>query len=128
MPELPDVQLYLEALEERLSGEQIVAWELRNPFLVRSYEPRLDEVLPCRILEFSRIGKRIVWHLEGDLYFLFHLMIAGRFHWRKAGHQTAQEIRSAGFAFRRTRHTHGNGGRQQKTGIPAHRKWKERSG
>ena len=85
MPELPDIQLYLEALAELLAGETITGHELRSPFLVRTPEPSLDAVLPCRVHGFSRIGKRIVWQLDGNHYLVFHLMIAGRYHWRKPG-------------------------------------------
>ena len=85
MPELPDVQLYVNALTDHVAGERIEAFELRSPFLLRSYEPRLEEVVPRTVTGFSRIGKRIVWHLEGDVFLIFHLMIAGRYHWRKAG-------------------------------------------
>ena len=91
MPELPDVQLYLNALTEQLAGKRIEGFELRSPFLLRSYEPRLEEVLPRAVSEFSRIGKRIVWHLEEDLFFVFHLMVAGRYHWRKAGSRPSKK-------------------------------------
>ena len=91
MPELPDVQLYVNALTEKLAGERIEGFELRSPFLLRSYEPRLDEILPRVVVGFSRIGKRIVWELEEELFFVFHLMIAGRYHWRKAGSRPSKK-------------------------------------
>jgi len=82
MPELPDISLYLEALERFVVGHTIERITIRSPFLVRSVEPDVFAGEGRRVQGVSRIGKRIVWDLGEDLYFVFHLMIAGRFHWK----------------------------------------------
>ena len=83
MPELPDIVVYIEALS-RTIGDRIVGdVQLRSPFVVRSFEPDLREIIGKRVLGFRRLAKRIVWELQDDLFIVFHLMIAGRFHWRQ---------------------------------------------
>jgi formamidopyrimidine-DNA glycosylase len=81
VPELPDILLYLHALEPRIVGRRIEAIELGSPFLLRSVEPRLDEAVGRTIEGLRRLGKRIAFELEGGLFLVFHLMIAGRFKW-----------------------------------------------
>jgi formamidopyrimidine-DNA glycosylase len=85
MPELPDVDLYVHALRARLVGQTIRAIRLATPFLLRSVEPPLSSAEGTRVLDVSRLGKRIVVALEGDLFLVIHLMIAGRFRWKPAG-------------------------------------------
>ena len=79
MPELPDVLAYLTGLQRQIGGRRIDAIQLRSPFLVRTFEPKLDTAVGRRIGGFRRLGKRIVWALEDDLFLVIHLMIAGRF-------------------------------------------------
>jgi formamidopyrimidine-DNA glycosylase len=81
VPELPDILLYLHALEPRVVGRRIDAIELGSPFLLRSVEPRLDAVTGRTVEGLRRLGKRIVFGLEGGLFLVVHLMIAGRFKW-----------------------------------------------
>jgi len=85
MPELPDVEIYVEALRRRVRGSALRAVRLQNPFLLRSVEPPLAEAGGRTVTGVRRLGKRIVFALEGDLFLVLHLMIAGRLHWRKAG-------------------------------------------
>jgi formamidopyrimidine-DNA glycosylase len=85
MPELPDITLYLSALEPRVVGSRIDRARLANPFLLRSVEPPLSAVEGQHVRALRRLGKRIVFELESDLYLVFHLMIAGRFRWKPAG-------------------------------------------
>jgi formamidopyrimidine-DNA glycosylase len=85
MPELPDVDLYVHALRARIVGQTIRAIRLATPFLLRSVEPPLSSAEGTRVLDVSRLGKRIVVALEGDLFLVIHLMIAGRFRWKPAG-------------------------------------------
>ncbi|MDA7980020.1 MAG: hypothetical protein MPJ50_14720 [Pirellulales bacterium] len=80
MPELPDVTLYVEALQRRIVGKPLKRVSIRSPFLVRSVAPDVFSAEGCCVDDVFRIGKRIVWKFEGDLYLVFHLMIAGRFH------------------------------------------------
>ena len=82
MPELPDVVVYLEALERHVLGRRLERVRLASPFLVRSIAPPISAAEGRRVVGLSRLGKRIVWRLEGDLFLVFHLMIAGRFRWR----------------------------------------------
>jgi formamidopyrimidine-DNA glycosylase len=81
MPELPDVTAYIESLEARIKGARLQKLYLFNPFLLRTAVPPIGEIAGKKVLGLSRIGKRIVLALEGELYLVLHLMIAGRLHW-----------------------------------------------
>jgi len=81
VPELPDVTVYIESLEARIQGARLEKIVLFNPFLLRTAVPPIAEASGKRIVGVSRIGKRIVFSLEGDLHLVLHLMIAGRLHW-----------------------------------------------
>jgi formamidopyrimidine-DNA glycosylase len=81
MPELPDIVVYVESLRRLLVGQTIDKLIIRSPFMLRTFEPSIDMVTGRKIVDFDRCGKRVVWCLEGQLYLVFHLMIAGRFHW-----------------------------------------------
>jgi formamidopyrimidine-DNA glycosylase len=81
VPELPDVTVYLEALTQRLQGCELQSIVLKNPFLLRTAQPPLEECIGRRVLELRRLGKRIAIGLSGDLWLVLHLMIAGRLHW-----------------------------------------------
>lgn len=81
MPELPDVTVYIEALRQRIGGARLEKVRLFNPFLLRTAVPPIGEAEGKRVVEMSRIGKRIVIGLEGELHLVLHLMIAGRLHW-----------------------------------------------
>ncbi|HEV3008278.1 MAG TPA: DNA-formamidopyrimidine glycosylase family protein [Burkholderiales bacterium] len=81
MPELPDVTAYIESLEARIKGARLEKVVLFNPFLLRTAVPPIAVAAGKRIAGVSRIGKRIVFSLEGDLHLVLHLMIAGRLHW-----------------------------------------------
>jgi formamidopyrimidine-DNA glycosylase len=82
VPELPDVAIYLEHLEQRLLGKTLAGVRLASPFLLRSVDPPISAVAGRRVIGFRRIGKRLVFVLEGDLFVVLHLMIAGRLHWK----------------------------------------------
>ena len=90
MPEFPDVTVYIESLEARIQATRLQKIQLFNPFLLRTAVPPISEVLGKKVLRLSRIGKRIVISLEGDLHLVLHLMIAGRLHWdeKRAGRKT----------------------------------------
>jgi formamidopyrimidine-DNA glycosylase len=85
MPELPDIVAYIEALQSRVIGQAIQNILVSSPFLVRSFDPPLSEATGKKILSLRRLGKRIVFELEDDLFLVFHLMIAGRLYWRDKG-------------------------------------------
>jgi formamidopyrimidine-DNA glycosylase len=85
MPELPDILLYLHALRPRVVGRQLQRVRLVSPFLLRSVDPPLTAIERRTIVDLHRLGKRVVFEAEGELFLVFHLMIAGRFRWKPAG-------------------------------------------
>jgi formamidopyrimidine-DNA glycosylase len=85
MPELPDILAYKKALESRIVGRRLERVRLRSPFLLRTAEPPIAEAEGRRVTGIRRIGKRIALALEGDLFLVFHLMIAGRLQWKPQG-------------------------------------------
>ena len=99
MPELPDIELYRHALRSRLEGRTLERVRLASPFLVRSVSPRPDEAIGREVVGLRRLGKRIVWAFAGDLFFVIHLMIAGRFQWKKPGEKIPGRIGLAAFDF-----------------------------
>lgn len=82
MPELPDIDLYVEKIDARVRDRKLDAIRVGNPFLVRSFDPPLDEVHGKRVTSLRRVGKRIAIGFENDLWLVLHLMVAGRLHWR----------------------------------------------
>ncbi|HLX74738.1 MAG TPA: DNA-formamidopyrimidine glycosylase family protein [Terriglobales bacterium] len=99
MPELPDIAAYITALEPRIVGEAIDKIRLASPFLLRTAQPPLSAVEGRRVRELRRIGKRIAIGVEGDLWLVLHLMIAGRLHWRPPGAKLAGRQSLAAFDF-----------------------------
>ena len=85
MPELPDVTVYLEALETRVRGKRLERVRVLNPFLLRTADPPISSIEDKTVTDLLRVGKRIVLELEGDLFLVVHLMIAGRLHWIDKG-------------------------------------------
>jgi formamidopyrimidine-DNA glycosylase len=85
VPELPDVTLYVERLAAHLVAQRITAFRLPKPFLVRTFDPPLSAAVGLGIVGFSRLGKRIVCELTGEVFLVLHLMIAGRLHLRELG-------------------------------------------
>ncbi len=84
MPELPDITVYCEALEQRIVGRRLGHIRLNSPFLLRTAEPPLDAVAGANVTAVRRIGKRIAIGFDNDVWLILHLMIAGRLHWREA--------------------------------------------
>jgi formamidopyrimidine-DNA glycosylase len=99
MPELPDIVVYLEALEKRIVGNRIEAIRVASPSLLRSAVPPLHAAEGKQVLQLRRMGKRICVGLEGDLWLVLHLMIAGRLHWRERGAKLARPRGLAAFDF-----------------------------
>src|SRR5689334_19732023 len=87
MPELPDVTVYIEALDARVLGKRLERVKLMNPFILRTAVPPISSAEGKRVSEIRRIGKRIVFVLEGPLYLVLHLMIAGRLRWVQPGNR-----------------------------------------
>ncbi len=99
MPELPDITAYIHALQARIVGQPIQKIRLASPFLLRSVEPRIEAAEGRCVRELRRIGKRIAISLEGDLWLVLHLMIAGRLHWKQAGAKLSGRQNLAAFDF-----------------------------
>ena len=99
MPELPDVTVYLEALAARVGGARLERIRLANPFVLRSVDPGPAEAVGRTVTGVRRLGKRIVIALEGEIFVLIHLMIAGRLHWKEVGAKLPGKIGLAAFDF-----------------------------
>ena len=99
MPELPDIVLYLEALAPRVLNQPLERVRIGNPFLVRTPTPPLSEAERRRVIGLHRMGKRIVFVMEGDLFLVLHLMIAGRLRWREQGAALPGKAGLAAFDF-----------------------------
>jgi len=99
MPELPDIQAYISALEERVVGQRLERVRLNSAFLLRTAQPPLESVDGSVVRELRRVGKRIVLGLDKDLWLVLHLMIAGRLHWRPVGAKLAGRQTLAAFDF-----------------------------
>jgi formamidopyrimidine-DNA glycosylase len=84
MPELPDVVAYLTALQPRVLGKPLAGIRFGSPFLLRTFDPPITAVVGKKVVGLRRLGKRIVFDLEGDLHLVLHLMIAGRLHWKES--------------------------------------------
>jgi formamidopyrimidine-DNA glycosylase len=99
MPELPDITAYITALRPLVVGEPIEKLRVASPFLLRTVDPPLATVEGKSVRELRRVGKRIAFGLEDDLWLVLHLMIAGRLHWRRAGASVAGRNQLAAFDF-----------------------------
>lgn len=98
MPELPDIELYLHALRPRVLGKRLVRIDVVSPFVLRTFEPSVEAAEGKTIVGVSRMGKRFVFELEGQLCIVVHLMIAGRWRWlEKPGAKWPAKITMAGF-------------------------------
>lgn len=98
MPELPDILAYLEALEKRITGRVLERVHINSPFLLRTAEPPISSIEGKKVVQLRRMGKRICFGFETDLWLVLHLMIAGRLHWRE-GTAKPLKISLAAFAF-----------------------------
>jgi formamidopyrimidine-DNA glycosylase len=99
MPELPDVVVYIESLSSRVAGQPLQGVRLATPFLLRTVDPPLASARGKVVRGFSRLGKRIVFELEDDLFLVLHLMIAGRLRWRPPGEKIPGKVGLAAFDF-----------------------------
>jgi formamidopyrimidine-DNA glycosylase len=99
MPELPDVVVYIEALDKRILGRTLERIRLASPFLLRTISPPLNEVEGRTVQQLRRIGKRIAIGLDEEIWLVLHLMIAGRLHWRQAGVKLPARRALAAFDF-----------------------------
>jgi len=99
VPELPDIVVYLEALERRIVGAKLERIRVVSPSVLRTYAPTIGDVEGHRVVGLRRIGKRIVWHLEDNLFIVIHLMVAGRLRWGDPGAAVPKKVGLAAFDF-----------------------------
>jgi formamidopyrimidine-DNA glycosylase len=99
MPELPDITIYIEALESRTLGKAMTGVRVVSPFVLRSVDPPIQRLIGVPVTGFRRMGKRIVIEFEGDLFLVIHLMIAGRLRWRAPGGTNTRPAPLARFEF-----------------------------
>jgi formamidopyrimidine-DNA glycosylase len=99
MPEYPDIALYLGALQTRIVGHRLEAARVASPFLVRTVDPRPEDLAGRVVTGVDRIGKRLVWAFDGDWFAVLHLMIAGRLRWRERGAVIPARVGLAAFDF-----------------------------
>jgi formamidopyrimidine-DNA glycosylase len=99
MPELPDITIYLEALERRILNQPLTKIRITSPFLLRTFSPPIDSVFGHKVRGLRRIGKQIAIGFDNGLWLVLHLMIAGRLHWREPGAKLAGKHNLAAFDF-----------------------------
>ncbi len=99
MPELPDIVVYIEALESRVVGQRLDRARIAKPFLLRSFDPPISAAEGKTVTGLRRMGKRIVLELQDDLFLVIHLMIAGRLRWQESGARVPGKIGLAAFDF-----------------------------
>lgn len=99
MPELPDITIYLEALAPRIVGQPLARARIVSPSLLRTVDPPLSAAEGRKVVGLRRLGKRIVWEMDGAIFLVFHLMIAGRFKWRPEGTKAPAKVGLASFDF-----------------------------
>lgn len=99
MPELPDITIYIEALEKRVQGTALERARLINPFVLRTVDPPLASIDGATVVGFRRLGKRIVMAFEGELFLVVHLMIAGRLQWVARAAKQSRRLALAAFDF-----------------------------
>ncbi len=101
MPELPDISVYIEALDARVRGARLESVRLAHPFLLRTFDPPISELNGLRVEALRRVGKRIAFRFDNGYWLVIHLMIAGRLHWFPAGGKKSARAVLAAFVFDR---------------------------
>ena len=99
MPELPEITAYVEGLERTILGRPLEKIRLRSPSLLRTWDPPLSSAEGRRVVGLRRLGKRVVWEMDEELFLVFHLMITGRFKWAKAGAAVPKKRAHGAFDF-----------------------------
>jgi formamidopyrimidine-DNA glycosylase len=99
VPELPDIVVYIEALEKRVAGGKVTGIRISSPAVLRTYDPPYDTVVGEPVHRLHRVGKRIVLELGQDLYLVFHLMVAGRLRWEAPGKAIPKKVGLAALDF-----------------------------
>ena len=119
MPELPDITVYIEALEQRISGHTLTQAQIASPFLLRTIEPPVAACVGHKVSALRRVGKRIAIGFDNDMWLVLHLMIAGRLHWFEKAKKPDGRRTSSGVPVRQ-RLPHADRSRIAKARVPAH--------
>ena len=117
MPELPEIAAYLRAFEARIVGHVLERVRLRSPSFLRTFDPPLSSVAGCRVEGLRRLGKRVVWEMEGELFVVVHLMVTGRFHRRAPGSALPKKHAHAAFDFNDATYLVTERGKQKKASL-----------
>ncbi len=99
MPELPEITAYIEAFQRTILGHPIERVRLQSPSLLRTWDPPVSAVESLAVRGLSRLGKRVVWEMDDDIFLVFHLMLTGRFKWSKAGAAVPRKRAHGAFDF-----------------------------
>ena len=99
MPELPDIVVYIEALERRVLGRTLRGVRIASPSVLRTFDPPYDAPVGLDVVGLQRVGKRIVFEFDGDLYLVIHLMVAGRLRWEQPAKAIPKKLGLAAFDF-----------------------------
>lgn len=99
MPELPDIVVYIEALERRVLGERLEGLRIASPSVLRTFDPPYDAAVGSRVSALRRVGKRIVFEFDDDLFLVIHLMVAGRLRWEAPGKPIPKKVGLAALDF-----------------------------
>jgi formamidopyrimidine-DNA glycosylase len=99
VPELPDIVVYIEQIRAHVLGAPIAGIEIANPFVLRTVVPPISDIVGRKVVDVRRIGKRIAIGVEGELFVIVHLMIAGRLRWRPPGRKLPGKLALAAFIF-----------------------------
>jgi formamidopyrimidine-DNA glycosylase len=116
MPELPDVTVYIEELEKRILGRRVTGVRIFSLFLLRTVEPKLEEVVGKKVVNLGRLGKRICIGVEGGIWMVLHLMIAGRLHWYPKDCEESEGLKKKESQNRRDKLSRRNNGKVPKLG------------
>lgn len=117
MPELPEIATYLDAFRREIVGEILEGVRLRSPSLLRTFDPPLSAVGGRRVTGLRRIGKRLVWELDDDIFLIVHLMVTGRFHRKKPGAALPRKHTHAAFDFAHASYFLTERGKQKKASL-----------
>jgi formamidopyrimidine-DNA glycosylase len=123
VPELPDIVIYLESLERRVLGESVLGVRIASPAVLRTYDPAYDTPKGTTVRSLARVGKRIVFGFDGDLYLVIHLMVSGRLRWESPGKPIPKKVGLAAIDFERGTLVLTEQGTHKRAGIWLFRGW-----
>ncbi len=122
MPELPDIIVYIEALERRVLGHALEGVQIRGPFLLRTAKPPIESIQGRKVIGLRRVGKRIALKFDNEVWLVFHLMIAGRMHWSEKRVIAGRKANIGRIGFR-VRHAYVDRSRNEEACVTACSGW-----